>query len=604
MISELQDRIQGSQWFTALDIRGASNLVRMREGGKWKTAFQTRYKHYKYTVMSCELTNAPATFQALINTTLCKYLDIFITAYLNDILIYTKSTLKEHIQEVKKVFKALQEADIRLWPDKCKFQVKTVRFLGSIITTDGIQMDKKKVKANREWPEPRNLKEVQVFLGFANFYQRFIQGYSQICTPLTKMTKKEQSFHWECEQREAFEKLKKKIYIGTHFGIIWSWEKNIILKTDASNQALESCLSQPDAERQLHPVAYRSRKFSGPELSYDVHDKELLAIVDAFEELQAYLEGSKHPIVVYSDHKNLSYFTTTKKLNRQQVKWAELLASYNFQIHYWKGSENRRAGVLSRRSDLTTEETKKQSLFTGKGKTLVLNKSEVATLHQDNAPRWRHVPEKDQRKMISNHHNGPILGHPGCDKTIELIQQRYQFLNMRKAVENYIWQCTTCAQNKSTRHKLYGKQQQIKAPQQAWQEITIDFIVKLPLSKDTITDIKYNSILVVVDRLTKYAHFIPWKEKGNAEDLAKVILKEIIANHGIPQSIISDRDKLFTFKFWNTWTQQLGTKVKLLTAYHPQTDRQTEQTNQTLEQYLRHYINFKQNNWIDLLPLA
>ena len=206
--------------------------------------------------------------------------------------------------------------------------------------------------------------------------------------------------------------------------------------------------------------------------------------------------------------------------------------------------------------------------------------------------------------MISNHHNGPLLEHPGRDKTIELIQQRYQFPNMRKAVENYIRQCTTCAQNKSTRYKPYGKQQQIEAPQQAWQEITMDFIVKSPLSKDTITDIKYDSILVVVDRLTKYTHFIPWKEKRNAKDLAKVILKEIIANHGIPQSIISDKDKLFTSKFWNTWTQQLGTKVKLLTAYHPRKDRQTEQTNQTLEQYLRHYINFKQNNWIDLLSLA
>ena len=132
----------------------------------------------------------------------------------------------------------------------------------------------------------------------------------------------------------------------------------------------------------------------------------------------------------------------------------------------------------------------------------------------------------------------------------------------------------------------------------------MDFIVKLPLSKDTITDIKYDSILVVVDRLTKYAHFIRWKEKGNAKDLTKVILKKIIPNHGTLQSIISDRDKLFTSKFWNTWTRQLGTKIKLWTAYHSRTDRQTEQTNQTLGQYLRHYNNFKQNNWIDLLPLA
>ena len=409
----------------------------MKEGKEWKTAFQTKYEHYKYTVMPFGLTNALATFQALINTTLCEYLDIFVIAYLDDLLIYTKSTLKEHIQAVKKVFKALQEADIKLQPDKCKLHVKTVKFLGSIITTDGIQMDKKKVKAIKKWPEPRNLKEVQAFLGFANFYQSFIQRSSQICTPLTKMTKKEQPFHWEYEQREAFEKLKKKFILALILAS-FDLERKIILKTDASDQALGSCLSQPDAEGQLHPVAYRSRKFSGPELNYEIHNKELLAIVDAFEEWRAYLKKSRHPIMVYSDHKNLSYFMTTKKLNQRQVRWAELLASYNFQIHYWKGSENGRADALSQRSDLTIEETQERSLFTGKGKALVLDKLEVATLHQDNALRQRHVPEKDQRKVINNHHNGPLLGHLGRDKTIEQIQQRYQFFNIRKAVENYI----------------------------------------------------------------------------------------------------------------------------------------------------------------------
>ena len=188
------------------------------------------------------LTNAPATFQALINTTFCKYLDIFVTAYLDDILIYIKSTLKEQIQAVTKVFKALQRADTRLRPDKCKFHGKTVKFLGSIITTDGIQMDKEKVKAIREWPEPRNLKEVQAFLGFANFYQRFIQEYLQIWTPLTKMTKKEQPFHWECEQREAFQKLKKK-FLSAPILASFDPERKIILKTNASDQALGSCLS-------------------------------------------------------------------------------------------------------------------------------------------------------------------------------------------------------------------------------------------------------------------------------------------------------------------------------------------------------------------------
>ena len=143
-------------------------------------------------------------------------------------------------------------------------------------------MDKEKVKAIREWPEPRNLKEVQAFLEFANFYRRFIQGYSQIYTPLTKMTKKEQPVHWECKWREAFEKLKKKFTLAPILAS-FNLERKIILKINASDQALGSCLSQPDAKRQLHPVAYRSRKFSGPELNYDVQNKELLAIVDAFE---------------------------------------------------------------------------------------------------------------------------------------------------------------------------------------------------------------------------------------------------------------------------------------------------------------------------------
>ena len=171
-------------------------------------------------------------------------------------------------------------------------------------------------------------------------------------------------------------------------------------------------------------------------------------------------------------------------------------------------------------------------------------------------------------------------------------------------MEKYIQKCTTCAKNKPARHKPYGEQKQIEAPQQAWQEITIDFIIKLLPSKDTVTGVTYDSILVVVNQLIKYERFVPWREKDSADKLAKTMLLEIFSNYGIPQSIISDRDKLFTSKFWNTWTRQLDIKIKLFMSYHPQTDGQTKQTNQALKQYLQHYINFKQTNWTDLLPLA
>ena len=175
-------------------------------------------------------------------------------------------------------------------------------------------MDKEKIKTVRKWPESQNFKKVQAFLRFANFYQRFIQEYSQICTLLTRITKKKKPFHWGCKQEEAFEKLKAKFILAL---ILASFDlgKKIILKTDTSDQVLGLCLSQPDAKKQLHPVTYQLKKFFDLELNYNIHNKKLLAIVNAFKEWQASLKESTHSIVVYSHHKNLSYFTKTKKLN-------------------------------------------------------------------------------------------------------------------------------------------------------------------------------------------------------------------------------------------------------------------------------------------------
>ncbi len=600
LISELQDRIQGTKWFTKLDIQGAYNLVRMRNGEEWKTAFRTRYGHYEYTVMPFGLTNAPATFQALINSTLREYLDIFTTAYIDDILIYTKGSLEEHREHVKKVLEALNAAKMRLRLEKSQFHKQEVEFLGSILTTEGIKMDPTKITAVTDWKTPKNLKEVQAFIGLANFYRRFIKGYSSIVHPLTELTKKEKPFEWGTKQRTAFEELKKKF---TTAPILASFDptKRITIETDASDLALGSCLSQPDDQGRKRPVAYRSRKFTGPELNYDVHDKELLAIVDAFQEWRAYLEGARYTIEVYSDHKNLSYFTTTKKLNRRQVRWSELLASYDFKITYVKGKENGRADALSRRPDLMTRETTEQPILRIEGDSMVYAKPQLATSIPTNR---EYLPPGRRKRVIEEHHDGPLHGHPGREKTLEKIKRLYHWPRMKQDVEEYIRQCGHCAKNKATRHKPYGELQEIKIPRRAWEEITADFIVKLPKSNDPVTNVAYDAILVVVDRLTKYAYFIPWRESGTAADLANVMLRDIVSKHGVPEKIISDRDKLFTSKFWNTWSRQLGMKVSLSTAYHLRTDGQTERPNQTLEQYLRHYVNFKQNNWIELLPLA
>ena len=175
---------------------------------------------------------------------------------------------------------------------------------------------------------------------------------------------------------------------------------------------------------------------------------------------------------------------------------------------------------------------------------------------------------------------------------------------MKWKVTEFIHNCEECAKNKLSRHKPYGESQQMDLPEVAWDTITMDFVVKLPRSEDPVTKVKYDSILVVVDKLTKYAHLILWRETGTASELANVLLKELVSQQGLPTKIISDQDKLFTLKFWNTWTRQLGIDTRMSTAYHPQTDRQTERTNQTMEQYLRHYINHRQDNWVELLPMA
>ena len=184
-----------------------------------------------------------------------------------------------------------------------------------------------------EWPVLKNVKEVQSFLGFMNFYRKFIEKYSKIASPLMELTRKDQKFEWSPEAQKAFDELKKRF---TSQPILMSFdpEKPIMLETDASDGAIGACISQPDDKGRLRPVAFYSRKFSSAEMSYEIHDKELLAIVNAFKQWRVYLKGPKHEVQVYSDHKNLLYFTTMKVLNRRQVRWSEELSQYNFRIHY------------------------------------------------------------------------------------------------------------------------------------------------------------------------------------------------------------------------------------------------------------------------------
>jgi hypothetical protein len=354
LMQELQDRTQGAQFFTKMDLKNGFHLIRIREGDEWKTAFRTRYGLYEFMVMPFGLTNAPATFQDMMNHVFRDMIDLGLLVYMDDLLIYAK-TAEEHDEIVREVLGRLQKHKLAVSPEKCVWRVTEVEFLGYIIGRDGIKMSPEKVEAVLEWKSPSSLTEVQSFLGFANFYRRFIQDYSRVARPLTELTKSSaKDWSWNPEAEHAFQELKNRFTsapILAHFDP----QKSVIIETDASDFALGAVLSQRDQENRLHPVAFHSRKFTPAEINYEIHDKELLAIVDAFKHWRRYCEGALHQVQVFSDHQNLEYFTTTKVLNRRQARWAQELAGIDFKIYYRPGSQNGKPDALSRRSEYRPE---------------------------------------------------------------------------------------------------------------------------------------------------------------------------------------------------------------------------------------------------------
>jgi len=313
-ISDLLSTAGKARIYTTIDLRHAYHLVRISEGDEWKTVFRTRYGSFEWLVMPFGLTNAPAAFQRFMNDIFSDLLDVHVIIYLDDILVYSDDPT-QHTELVREVLRRLRKHGLYARPDKCHFSSDTVDYLGFILSKEGLKMDPSKVQTIQDWPEPRKVKDIQSFLGFANFYRRFIPDYSDIVIPLTRLTRKGMPWNFSDAARKSFEALKSAFTtapILTH----WIPDKPIIVETDASDYALGAILSIQTDSGEIHPVAFHSRTFTAPEPNYDTHDKELLAIFEAFRVWRHYLEDSGTPIDVIMDHKNLEYFSTTKVLTR------------------------------------------------------------------------------------------------------------------------------------------------------------------------------------------------------------------------------------------------------------------------------------------------
>ncbi|GKB96796.1 putative reverse transcriptase domain-containing protein [Tanacetum coccineum] len=465
------------------------------------------------------------------------------------------------------------------------FWLESIQFLGHVINNKGVHVDRAKVEAIWNWSAP------------------------------TTPTEKNKKYEWGTEEDEAFQTLKQKLCSAPILALPEGTE-NFVVYCDASHKGYGAVLMQREKV-----IAYASRQLKKHEENYTTHDLELGAVVFALRLWRHYLYGTK--CTMYTDHKSLQYILDQKELNMRQRRWIELLSDYDCEIRYHPGKANVVADALSRKD---IEPIRVRSLVM----TVHTNLPERILNAQTEALKEENVKTKNLGRLIKQvfetRSDGiqcfegriwlPLFGglqdlimhesykskysiHPGSDKMYQDLNKLYWWPNMKAEIATYVSKCLTYAKVKAEHQKPSGLLQQPEIPEWKWEKITMDFVSGLPR-----TPSGYDSIWVIVDRLTKSAHFLPIKKTDSIEKLAQLYLKEIVCKHGMPTSIISDRDILFTLRFWKSLQEAMGTQLDMSTAYHPETDGQSERTIQTLEDMLRACVIDFGNSWDRHLPLV
>ncbi|KAI3770363.1 hypothetical protein L6452_01492 [Arctium lappa] len=573
--------------------------VKVREEDVLKTAFRTRYGHYEFLVMPFGLTNAPTVFMDLMNRVCHPFLDKSVIVFIDDILLYSKSEF-EHEQHLREVLDVLRKERLYAKFSKCDFWLEEVQFLGHVITRAGVKVDPSKIEAMMNWEPTKSPSEIRSFLGLAGYYRRFIQDFSKIASSLTALTRKNVKFVWTETQEKVFRILQKKLCEAPILSLPEGSE-DFVVYNDASKMGLGCVLMQ-----RVKVIAYASRQLKIHEKNYPTHDLELEVVVFALKLWRHYLYGTK--CTLYTDHKSLKYVFDQKDLNMRQRQWLKLLKDYDCELLYHPDKANVVADALSRKDysgsiratlsrielvssivekiktsqvEALLEENLKEKVMT-KQRLLLTEDSRRVKLF--NGRVWVPKVGGNRELLLEDAHKSKYSIHLGSTKMYRDLKLHYWWPVMKLDVARYVERCVTCLQVKVEHQRSYGGLQSLEIPEWKWKHITMDFVTKLPKTLRG-----HDTIWVIVDRLTKSAHFLAMRETLPMEKLAKLYIDEVVSRHGVPLSIVSDRDSRFTSNFWDGFQKELGTRVKLSTTYHPQTDGQSERTIQTLEDMLRYH---------------
>ncbi|KAK1681416.1 hypothetical protein QYE76_042264 [Lolium multiflorum] len=526
---------------------------------------------------------------------------------IQDLLAKGKN-LEDHVQHVREVLCILRHEKLYANLPKCTFAQNKLVFLGFVVSANGIEVDSSKVEAIHNWPTPTNVGQVRSFHGLAGFYRRFVKDFSTIACPLNELTKKNVPFVWGKAQQKAFDELKKRLTEAPLL-VLPDFAKTFEIECDASGLGIGGVLMQNGK-----PVAYYSEKLDGARLNYPIYDKELYALVRVLEVWQHYLWPRE--FIIHSDHESLKYLKSQHTLNKRHAKWVEFIESFPYVIKYKKGKDNVVADALSRKLTLLLtrldfhvlglDEIKEQyasDTFFGPifAKCSIEKGIDDFYLHQGFLFKGNKlcVPMSSLRLLLlQESHGGGLMGHFGRDKTLSMLSTHYYWPRMKRDVERLCNRCTTCLQAKSTSNS-YGLYTPLPIPYAPWSDISMDFVLGLPRTK-----YGHDSIFVVVDRFSKMAHFIPCSRTDDASHIASLFFREIVRLHGVPRSIVSDRDVKFMSYLWKTLMAKFNVKLLFSSSSHPQTDGQTEVVNRSLSTLLRVLVKKNLKAWEDCIPHA
>jgi hypothetical protein len=621
-IDRLLDQLYGAKYFAKFDRRHAFHQIPIRKEDRHITAFTTRYGLYEYTVLPFGLSNAPAECQRLMNEVLGDYNDTFCSIYMDDCLAWGR-TKEELAANIVKILERFETYDLRLKLSKCAFGLTSVLFLGHVVSDKGIPPDPSKVKAVNAWPRPKAVRDVQQFLGFANYCRRFIPNFSHNAKPLNALvsSKVPRPFSWGTVHQHGFDRIKRAL-VSTPCLLVPKPGAPYVLYTDASNFALGAALYQDQGDG-LQPIAYYSRKMEDRELRYSAMDKELLAVDKAITFFRVYIHGVD--TTLKTDHKNVVYLVnsdTSAITCHRQARTVDKVWSYrpHLKVEYVPGAKNR-ADALSRILAEDGEDRVSDPALSAITAPRTDIRDDIAAAYAHGPsysyPAWiaRHkLVKRDslwyygssdriavpcattiRQTIMRAYHDHPASGHFGVAKTYDTVAERFWWEHMKRTVEGYVAGREACTCSKSSTQKRPGLMHPMPIPKRVGEVITMDLLTGLPQCEG------HDAVVVFVCKLSKFIKAVPISKSITGEELGRVFIAEVLCTFGSPAVVISDRDPRMMSGFWKQMFDERGIKHTPSSAYHPQTDGQSERAIRTFEDALRAFVNPRQDDWVECL---